>query len=65
MGINLSLNLFVRFYTSYSGNQNMWIEQSGCNGRRYAVNSIEDVKNSFEQYILQIADKNNPSFDTV
>lgn len=63
MGISMSLNLFVRFYTSYGGKQNMWIEKDDCDGMRYEVNSIEDAKNSFEQYITQIADKNTHKID--
>lgn len=65
MNLNMSLDLFVRFYTSYGGIQNMWIEKEGCNGMRYEVNSIEDAKNSFEQYITQIADKNTHKIDMV
>jgi len=61
----MNLNIIVRFYTTYGGIQNMWIEKQGCDGMRYEVNSIEDAKNSFEQYITQIADKDTYKFDMV
>lgn len=63
MSINMNFNLHVRFYTSHSGVQNMWIEKEGSDCMRYEVNSIEDAKNSFEQYITQVADKDTHTFD--
>lgn len=63
MNLNESLNLHIRFYTSHSGIQNMWIEKDGSDCMRYEVNSIEDAKNSFEQYLTQIADKNTHAFE--
>ena len=47
MSLNMSLDLYVRFYTSCGGRQNIWIEKQGCDGMSYEVNSIEDAKNSF------------------
>lgn len=41
----------------------MWIEKDGCDGMRYQVDTIEDVKHSFGQYILQISDKNTAKYD--
>lgn len=63
MSINMNFNLHVRFYTSHSGVQNMWIEKEGSDCMRYEVNSIEDAKNSFEQYLTQIADKDTHTFN--
>ena len=63
MGNFPNSNLFIRFYTSCGGTQNMWIEKDGCDGMRYQVDTIEDVKHSFGQYILQISDKNTAKYD--
>jgi hypothetical protein len=41
----------------------MWIQKEGSDCMRYEVNSIEDAKNSFEQYITQIADKDTYTFE--
>lgn len=56
-------DFYIHFYTSCGGKNNMWIEKQGCNGMRYEVNSIEDAKNSFEQYITQVIDKDTQTFD--
>jgi len=63
MGLNMTLDLYIRFYTSCGGRQNMWIEKQGCDGMRYEVNSIEDAKKSFKQYITQVVDKDTRRFD--
>lgn len=63
MNLDINFNLHIRFYISHSGIENMWIEKEGCNCMRYRVDSIDDAKNSFEQYITQIADKDAHRFD--
>lgn len=41
----------------------MWIEKEGSDCMRYEINSIEDAKKSFEQYITQVTDKDIHRFD--
>ncbi|KAI4445314.1 hypothetical protein C823_007821 [Eubacterium plexicaudatum ASF492] len=63
MNFDMNFNLHIRFYTSCGGRQNMWIEKQGCDGMRYEVNNIDDAKNSFEQYITQVVNKDTHRFD--
>ena len=63
MNLDMNFNLQIRFYTSHSGVQNMWIEKEGSDCIRYEINSIEDAKKSFEQYITQVTDKDIHRFD--
>ena len=52
----MEANLYVKFYTSPAGKQNMWIGQEGEEGIRYEVDGMEDIKKCFQDYIEEHTD---------
>ena len=42
--------IFMKFYVSASGKQNMWIEKCGEEGKRYEVNNEEEIHSILQNY---------------
>ncbi len=47
----MDFELYIKFYKSASGNQNIWIEKNGIDGKRCEVNSMEDLYGILQDYI--------------
>ena len=47
----VEIELYIKFYKSPSGKQNMWIEKDGMEGTRYEVGDTKDVEDILRVYI--------------
>lgn len=50
----MDFGLYIKFYKSAGGKQNMWIEKEGIDGVRHEINNIEDASNIILEYIKSI-----------
>lgn len=50
----VEFELYIKFYKSPSGKQNMWIEKDGMEGTRYEVDDTKDVEDILRGYMGKI-----------